>query len=73
MPLGNSPQFKTMKDDIASEVLRKIGPPPNRFGQPSGENSNRPVVLQVDGKELARVLMPSISKAQVQTGVRLKR
>lgn len=73
VPLGNSPQFKTMKDDIASEVLRKINPYPNRpFGQPSAEAS-RPVVLQVDGKELARVLMPSISKAQVQTGVQLKR
>ena len=72
VPLGNSPQFKTMKDDIASEVLRKIGPAPSRFGQPSAD-SNRPVVLQVDGKELARVLMPSISKAQVQTGVKLKR
>lgn len=71
VPLGNSPQFKTMKDDIANEVLQKINPAPSRSGQPLAEAS-RPVVLQVDGKELARVLMPSISKAQVQTGVKLK-
>lgn len=62
MPLGNSPQFKEMKQDIANEVTRR-----------SPERTNATVVLQLNGKEMARALLPDIERAQAQTGVRLKR
>lgn len=71
VPLGNSPQFKTMKDDIANEVLRKIGPTPSRFGQPSRQPT--PVILNLNGREIARALLPDLGYAQPQTGVKLTR
>lgn len=71
VPLGNSPQFKTMKDDIASEVLRKIAPTP-RASYGSTSRGSTPVILQLNGKELARAILPDLGYAQPQTGVRLK-
>ena len=62
VPLGDSPQFKEMKHDIADEVARR-----------SPERSSTPVILQINGKELARTLLPDIERAQAQTGVSLKR
>lgn len=71
VPLGNSPQFKEMKRDIASEVARKISPNPSySFGQPSGGQT--PVVLRIDGRDLARALLPYLGYTQPQTGVKLK-
>ena len=71
VPLGNSPQFKEMKRDIASEVARKISPnPAYSFGQPSGGQT--PVVLRIDGRDLARALLPYLGYTQPQTGVKLK-
>lgn len=72
VPLGNSPQFKTMKDDIANEVLRKINPAPsNRFGSTSRQPT--PVILNLNGRELARALLPDLGYAQPQMGVKLSR
>lgn len=71
VPLGNSPQFKSMKDDIANEVLQKIGPTPNRFGQPTRQPT--PVILNLNGREIARALLPDLGYAQPQTGVKLTR
>lgn len=71
VPLGNSPQFKEMKGDIAGEVARKISPnPAYSFGQPSGGQT--PVVLRIDGRDLARALLPYLGYTQPQTGVKLK-
>lgn len=72
VPLGNSPQFKSMKDDIANEVLRKIGPAPyGRLGQPTRQPT--PVVLNLNGREIARAILPDLGYAQPQTGVKLTR
>lgn len=71
VPLGNSPQFKSMKDDIADEVARKTNPyPRGPFGQPS---RGVPVILQLNGKEIGRGLIPDINNAQMQTGVILSK
>lgn len=70
VPLGNSPQFSEMKEDIAAAVARKISPTPTySFGQPSGGQT--PVVLRIDGRDLARALLPYIGYVQPQTGVKL--
>lgn len=70
VPLGNSPQFAEMKEDIASAVLRKIGPTPTyQAVQPSGGQT--PVVIQLNGRDLARVMLPYIGYTQPQTGVKL--
>ena len=62
IPLGNSPQFKEMKQDIASEVAKRN---PTRAATP--------VILNVNGRELARALLPDLEHTQPQTGVKLKR
>ena len=66
VPLGNSPQFAEMKMDIAAEVARKINPTSSQFS--SGQT---PVVLRIDGRDLARALLPYIGYVQPQTGVKL--
>ncbi len=66
VPLGDSPQFKSMKESIASEVINKIS-------VSGGANSNRPIILNVNGKELARAILPDLKQAMPQTGVRLTR
>lgn len=72
VPLGNSPQFKSMKDDIADEVLRKIGPTPySAFGQHS-RGASTPVIMQLNGREVARALFPDLADIQPQMGVSLK-
>lgn len=72
VPLGKSPQFMSMKEDIADMVARKITQSPTGlFGQQSRAGSNTPVILQIDGKTIARTLLPNLGYAQPQTGVRL--
>lgn len=68
VPLGNSPQFAEMKNDIANEVLNRMGP--------GSRNANRqptPIILNLNGREIARALLPDIGYAQPQTGVKLTR
>lgn len=66
VPLGNSPQFESMKEDIANEVVRRNGSG-GRFGQ------STPVILNINGRELARAILPDLGYAQPQTGVKLTR
>lgn len=68
VPLGNSPQFASMKESIAESVAGKVAG--NRG--PSTMAANRPIVLNLNGKEVARALMPELGFTQMQTGVRLK-
>lgn len=72
VPLGNSPQFATMKEDIANEILSKISQTPY-MSQQGSANSNRPVVLQLNGREFARAIIPDISAVQPQTGLRIQK
>lgn len=66
VPLGQSPQFQSMKEGIASEVVSMMG------GSRSGTSSDRPVILNIDGKTLARALWPNLMDTQYQVGVKLK-
>ena len=68
VPLGNSPQFAEMKNDIANEVLSKMG-----SGGHGGSRQATPIILNLNGKEIARALLPDLGYAQPQTGVRLTR
>lgn len=61
VPLGNSPQFTEMKRDIATEVTRR-----------NPERTPAVIVLQLNGKEVARGLLPDLRRAQAQTGVTFK-
>lgn len=67
VPLGNSPQFKSMKDDIADAVLRKINP---TSGQSSRQATT--VILQLNGREVGRALLPDLGRVQPQTGVSVR-
>lgn len=70
VPLGNSPQFTEMKMDIAAEVARKISPTPS-YTSVQLSSGQTPVVLRIDGRDLARALLPYIGYVQPQTGVKL--
>lgn len=73
VPLGRSPQFKSMKEDIAAEVARKLTPTPSsQVGQPSSVDANRPIILQLNGREVARGILPEIQLTQNQVGVKTK-
>ena len=72
VPLGNSPQFRSMKEGIAEEVARSLAQSP-MFDQRSRGNVNTPIILQVNGREFARAILPNIGYAQPQTGVKLTR
>lgn len=65
VPLGQSPQFTSMKQGIAEEVVSLIGPRNNT-------RNDRPVVLNIDGQTLARALWPDLINTQYQVGVKLK-
>lgn len=77
MPLGNSPQFRSMKQEIAAETSRQVAGAP--FGSRSKgssldhigsrSSSGRPIILQLNGREVARGLLPEISATQDQVGV----
>lgn len=68
VPLGQSPQFQGMKEGIAQEVVAMLGS--NNRG--SSGSSDRPVILNIDGKTLARALWPNLVDTQYQVGVKLK-
>ena len=68
VPLGNSPQFSSMKESIADEVARKIA---QRPGSSVQRSAGTPVILQVNGREFARAILPDMGNTIQQTGVRL--
>lgn len=65
VPLGQSPQFTSMKQGIAEEVV-------SLMGTRNGARNDRPVVLNIDGRTLARALWPDLINTQYQVGVKLK-
>ena len=74
IPLGHSPQFTSMKEDIATAVVTALSTA-GILGVSSDRNSpssNQPIVLQIDGRELARALWPKLSATYHQVGVKLK-
>ena len=76
MPLGRSPQFQSMKQDIATETARRVSGGGiaggyREFFRPAS-NAGRPIILQLNGKEVARALLPDIGSTQRQTEVKLR-
>lgn len=69
VPLGQSPQFQSMKEGIAQEVVGALGIQERNAGS---ANSGRPVVLNIDGRTLAKALWPNLVETQYQVGVKLK-
>ena len=72
VPLGNSPQFTSMKESIADTVV-------NKQKSTSTNNSNvfnglgsQSVVLNLDGRTLGRMQLNSMNKVRRQVGVDLK-
>ncbi|MCL2234367.1 MAG: hypothetical protein FWC02_01650 [Firmicutes bacterium] len=69
VPLGSSPQFSSMKNDIAEAVMQGIVALNGNSGrrarnsQGSGE-----VVLNIDGAKLARVMLPNLASEQRRIG-----
>lgn len=66
VPLGNSPQFKSMKEEIAQNVVAQQNGPAAR-----ARSSSTPIILQLNGKELARAILPDLGITRPQTGVKL--
>lgn len=71
VPLGNSPQFTSMKGEIAEEVARKLAQTPYSPYGSTSRGSQANVILQVNGRELARALLPDLGITRPQTGVKL--
>ena len=65
VPLGQSPQFTSMKQGIAEEVV-------SLMGTRNDTRNDRPVILNIDGQTLARALWPDLINTQYQVGVKLK-
>jgi hypothetical protein len=65
VPLGNSPQFNSMKEDIANAVLQGLA------GISSVKKSSKrqpsEVAINIDGVKLARVLLPQTINEQRRT------
>jgi hypothetical protein len=59
VPLGNSPQFSTMKEDIANAVLQGLSTISKTIQSKPKDNSE--VVLKIDGANIARVLLPKMN------------
>ena len=66
VPLGDSPQFASMKADIAGAVLQGLAAMNRGSGQ-SG-NKNVEVVLNIDGDKFARAVLPAMDKEYRRKG-----
>ena len=67
VPLGSSPQFAEMKDDIANAVIQGIFAANRAGGSEKAE-----LVLNLDGEKLARVIIPRINKENNRRGYALQ-
>lgn len=65
IPLGDSPQFTSMKSDIANAVLQGLS------AMNTGNTSSRSeeIVLNIDGERFARAILPKIDKERSRKGV----
>lgn len=63
LPLGNSPQMRNLKNDIANAVVQALLALNNGGGSNRGKG-NSEVVLNVDGQKLARILLPKLYNEQ---------
>lgn len=68
VPLGNSPQFESMKESIAERVIEKQGVSNTNVNDLPG----KPIILSIDGRTLGRAQMNTMSKIRRQVGVDIK-
>lgn len=68
VPLGNSPQFDQMKNDIANAVLQGIAAA--GLGRNRVKTNGDPVVVELilDGEKFARTVIPAIDKENRRRG-----
>ena len=66
VPLGDSPQFASMKSDIANAVVRAMRVTGEQSRQ-SGTGKEQ-VVLNIDGKTFARLILPQLKKEGYRHG-----
>lgn len=71
VPLGNSPQFTSMKESIADSIINKQKSTSNNYNSFNGPTSQS-VVLNIDGRTLGRMQLNSMNKVRRQVGVDLK-
>lgn len=66
VPLGNSPQFTSMKNDIAAAVVQGV----LSLGATGSHGANTPteIVLNIDGDKLARTIIPAIERENRRRG-----
>jgi hypothetical protein len=70
VPLGSSPQFASMKSDIANAVIESIGAM-GGFGGGATKSGSTEIVLNVDGEKLARAIIPRIDSEHRRKGYAL--
>lgn len=63
LPLGNSPQMRNLKDDIANAVIQGLFAV-KQTGSGQGKTSAEEIVLSIDGQKLARILLPRLLSEQ---------
>ena len=67
VPLGDSPQFASMKADIANAVVQAMRLMPNVAGG-SDKTGAANITLNVDGQAFARLVMPQLKKEGYRNG-----
>ena len=65
VPLGSSPQFASMKTDIAAAVVQGVAALSGGRGK-SGDTVE--VVLNIDGDKFARAILPAMEKEYRRKG-----
>jgi hypothetical protein len=68
VPLGDSPQFSSMKSDIASAVVQAMSAVMGNQSKRSNNSGPSEIVLNIDGSRLARFMLPSLSSEQKRIG-----
>jgi len=68
VPLGNSPQFSSMKTDIAAAVIQGMSAVMGNQGRNNRNNTPSEIVLNIDGTRLARVMLPNLEGEQRRAG-----
>ena len=66
VPLGDSPQFASMKTDIANAVLQGL------TAVQSGGGGCGEIILDLDGEVLARAVLPKIEKENRRRGCKIQ-
>jgi|GEM_PF-2982121 len=67
VPLGNSPQFRSMKEDIANAVIQGMSAVMSKGSRGGGSGSSE-IVLNIDGSRMARLLLPNLATEQQRVG-----